>query len=78
MKREDQIWRVEAADLNSYYKGSYSHQNIMVSDKLTADYISRDHHRTLRKTDQVMCAGKQRIFNEKKGVLGGAQQLGVQ
>ena len=50
MKREDQIWRVEAADLNSYYKGSYSHQNIMVSDKLTADYISRDHHRTLRKT----------------------------
>ena len=49
MKREDQIWRVEAADFNSSYKESYSHQDIMVSDKLTADHhISRDHHKALR------------------------------
>lgn len=49
MKREDQIWRVEAADFNSSYKESYSHQDIMVSDKLTAEHhISRDHHKALR------------------------------
>lgn len=48
MKRENQIWRVEAADFNSYYKESYSYQDVMVSDKLKVDYISRDHHKALR------------------------------